>query len=117
VSIDPILNLPGILDVLTEKIVLSVSPIIQGKTIKGPAAKMFVELGIPPTSRSVLDHYAAFLDGFVYDALDDEVFQNYDGERIILLGTDTLMKNDEDKTRLAAEILRFGKDLISRKAP
>lgn len=117
VSIDPILNLPGILDVLTEKIVLSVSPIIQGKTIKGPAAKMFVELGIPPTSRSVLDHYAAFLNGFVYDALDDEVFQNYDGERIILLGTDTLMKNDEDKTRLAAEILRFGKDLISRKAP
>jgi len=117
VSIDPILHLPGIREILQEKVVVAVSPIIQGKTIKGPAAKMFAELGIPPSSLSVLDHYADFLDGFVYDALDREVFQNYDAERIILYGTDTLMKTDEDKTRLAAEVLRFGQNLISRKAP
>jgi len=117
VSIDPILALPGIRQSLREKTVLAVSPIIQGKTVKGPAAKMFAELGIEPGSPSVLAHYEDFLDGFVFDQLDSGLFQNYEGERIILLGTHTLMQNDEDKTRLAAEVLRFGVDLIVRKAP
>lgn len=116
VSIDPILALPGIRKILQEKPVLAVSPIIQGKAVKGPAAKMFAELGIEPSSLSVLTHYEDFLDGFVFDLLDGELFQNYESQRIILLGTQTLMKNDEDKARLAAEVLRFGEQLIVRKA-
>jgi len=44
------------------------------------------------------------------------LFHNYEGKRIILLGTQTLMQNDEDKARLAAEVLRFGEQLIVRKA-
>ncbi len=117
VSIDPILALPGIRKILQEKPVLAVSPIIQGKAVKGPAAKMFAELGIEPSSLSVLTHYEDFLDGFVFDLLDGELFHNYESQRIILLGTQTLMKNDEDKARLAAEVLRFGEQLIVRKAP
>ncbi len=117
VSIDPIIALPGIPGILQEKPVLAVSPIIQGKTVKGPAAKMFAELGIEPSSLSVLSHYKEFLNGFVYDKLDQNLFQKYEGKRIILLGTQTLMQNDEDKTRLAAEVLRFGQKLIVRKAP
>ena len=117
VSIDPILQLPGILEVLRKKTVIAVSPIIQGKSVKGPAAKMFAEMGIAPTSLSVLAHYSAFLEGFVYDLLDRDLFQNYEGERIIIRGLNTLMQNDEDKTRLANEMLRFGQDLIARKAP
>jgi len=117
VSIDPILQLPGILEVLRKKTVIAVSPIIQGKSVKGPAAKMFAEMGIAPTSLSVLAHYSAFLEGFVYDLLDRDLFQNYEGERIIIRGLNTLMQNDEDKTRLATEMLRFGQDLIARKAP
>ena len=117
VSIDPILRLPGIRSCLREKAVMAVSPIIQGKTVKGPAAKMFAELGIAPSSLSVLAHYEDFLDGFIFDRLDSDLFHNYEGKRIILLGSQTLMQNDEDKAGLAAEVLRFGQQLISRKAP
>ena len=51
--IDPILSLPGIRSALDARPILAVSPIIGGQTVKGPAAKMYAELGIrPPPRRS-----------------------------------------------------------------
>ena len=50
-SIDPILSLPGVTGALRETAVpvLAVSPIIGGRAVKGPAAKMMRELGDVPT--------------------------------------------------------------------
>lgn len=103
VSIDPILRvLPKI-----EKPVFAVSPIIGGETVKGPAAKMYRELGIEPSALAVAKHYQALLTGFVFDQVD----QRLEGE-IMALGsrpfvTNTLMKSHEDRSRLAQEILGF----------
>ncbi|MGH2606394.1 MAG: 2-phospho-L-lactate transferase, partial [Anaerolineales bacterium] len=57
VSVDPILAVPGIRHALEGKRVLAVSPIVGGRALKGPAAKMFAELGIPPSAVAVAGHY------------------------------------------------------------
>src|SRR6185503_2850541 len=53
VSIDPILKIIPI----KNKPVYAVSPIIGGETVKGPAAKMYRELGIEPSALAVANHY------------------------------------------------------------
>jgi LPPG:FO 2-phospho-L-lactate transferase len=63
VSIDPILALAGLRPSLATKPVLAVSPIIGGRTVKGPAAKMFTELGILPSALTVAHHYSGLLSG------------------------------------------------------
>ena len=50
VSLDPILSIPGIRAAVAARPVAAVSPIIGGQTVKGPAGKMFAELGIPPSA-------------------------------------------------------------------
>ncbi|MFZ3070769.1 MAG: 2-phospho-L-lactate transferase [Anaerolineaceae bacterium] len=114
VSIDPILCLPGIKKVLKIKPVVAVSPIIQGKALKGPAAKMFAELGIEPSARSVLEHYIVLVDGYIYDVQDGDLFEKGAYPRIIIRKTNTIMKNDEDKVNLAREVLAVGKILIEQ---
>ncbi|HNO85721.1 MAG TPA: 2-phospho-L-lactate transferase, partial [Anaerolineales bacterium] len=49
VSVDPILRVIP----LPKKKIVAVSPIIGGKTVKGPAAKMYAELGIEPSALAV----------------------------------------------------------------
>ena len=46
VSLDPILALPGVRPSLALKFAVGVSPIVGGQAVKGPAAKMFRELGL-----------------------------------------------------------------------
>ena len=70
ISIDPILAVPGMRAALAASPapVVAVSPIIGGRAVKGPTAKMMAELGLAVTCRTVAEHYAGLLDGFVLDA-------------------------------------------------
>jgi len=113
VSVDPILALPGIVPALKKKPVIAVSPIIQGKAVKGPAAKMARELGLEASSAVVLGHYTDFVNGFIYDQLDGDIFTSDAYPGIIKKATNTIMKNDEDKLRLAIETLKLGEFLIN----
>jgi LPPG:FO 2-phospho-L-lactate transferase len=111
VSIDPILSIPGIREAISAKQVLAISPIIGGKAVKGPAAKMFSELGITPSALAVAEHYMEFINGFVFDTVDVEykdMILNYTKKILI---TNTLMKSKSDRIRLAEEVLDFGKTL------
>ena len=101
VSIDPILR------VLKEinKPVVAISPIIGGKTVKGPAAKMYAELGIEPSALAVALHYKNLLSGFVFDNQDRQLSDNFKGCKI--LSTDTIMNSPADRARLAMEVLQF----------
>ena len=107
VSIKPILSLPGIVDLLAKKYVVGVSPIIGGKAVKGPAAKMFRELGFKPSSFSVVKLYKKFLDGFVVDFIDQEEAKAIEAMGIKTLVTNTIMKNRNDRMKLAKEVIRF----------
>ncbi len=114
VSIDPILKLSGIVEIIKKKIVVAVSPIIGGKTIKGPAAKMFLELGIEPGCFEVANHYKDFLKGFVLDSQDQEEASRVSDLGIIPFVTQTVMRSMDDRIRLANEVLEFGMNLFRK---
>lgn len=114
VSIDPILAVPGYLDAISKKPVLAVSPLIGGKALKGPAAKMYLEMGVQPSAAAVADHYCDFLTGFVFDTVDQTELENIERCRIIPLVTDILMKDKQDRVRLAEEVLKFGETIYNR---
>ncbi|MBV6395639.1 MAG: 2-phospho-L-lactate transferase [Anaerolineales bacterium] len=104
VSIDPILAVLHLSSFISRLSVIAVSPIIAGKTVKGPAAKMFAELGIEPSALAVADHYENLLTGIVVDSLDSELAKQI---RIPTLVTNTIMQTVEDRARLAHETLQF----------
>lgn len=103
VSIDPILRV--IKDIA--KPVVAVSPIIGGKTVKGPAAKMYDELGIEPSALAVAKHYQNLLTGFVLDNVDANIERDIKELKIKTLVTNTLMNHLTDRTRLANDVLHF----------
>lgn len=105
VSIDPILKvLKG--EELRAK-VFAVSPIIGGETVKGPAAKMYRELGIEPSALAVANHYRGLVNGFVIDTIDQSLQGGITELGMNVLVTKTLMKSHEDRSRLAQELLGF----------
>jgi LPPG:FO 2-phospho-L-lactate transferase len=107
VSIDPIIAVPGIRDCISRKKVISVSPIIGGKAIKGPAAKMYQELKIQPSAAAVAKHYKDLITCFVIDKIDASEANQINDWGIISLTTNTLMLKITDRVRLAGEILAF----------
>lgn len=114
VSIDPILAIQAIREAIRVKVVVAVSPIIGGKAVKGPAAKMFAELGIEPTALAVAQHYREWLKGFVIDQIDCPQIEEISRWGIMMLETDTLMTTAADRRRLAEEVLVFCENLIRR---
>jgi LPPG:FO 2-phospho-L-lactate transferase len=116
VSIDPILNVIPLtrasLSLAEEKPVFAVSPIIGGQTVKGPAAKMYRELGIEPSAFAVANHYRGLLTGFVIDEMDSQLIESVRGLNIQVHVTKTLMKGLEDRRQVAGEILNFIGEVI-----
>jgi LPPG:FO 2-phospho-L-lactate transferase len=107
VSIGPILSISGVKEVIRRKKALAVSPIVGGNAIKGPAAKMFSELGITPSVLAVARYYEDLLWGLVIDERD-AIFENeISGCGIISLITNTIMKTIAERERLAKEVVGF----------
>jgi LPPG:FO 2-phospho-L-lactate transferase len=115
VSIDPILMVGDLRNRLRSKIVIAVSPIIGDKALKGPAAKMYTEMGINPCVEAVAEHYKDFLSSLIIDTQDTEKVENLVQLGIIPYVTQTIMHNDSDRKDLAAEIIELGISLISRR--
>jgi len=114
VSITPILSIPGIRDGLKSKRVLAVSPIIGGVAVKGPAAKMYSEMGIQPSAAAVAEGYGGLLNGFVIDQQDEGLIteiEEMETGNVKCLCTDTWMKTREDRVRLADSVVNFGLQL------
>jgi LPPG:FO 2-phospho-L-lactate transferase len=110
ISIDPILAVPGMCAALAacRAAVVAVSPIIDGRAVKGPTAKMMAELGLRTSAGAVADHYRGLLDGFVLDTADA---READTVELPCLVTRTLMTSEDDKRALAAEVLAFARRL------
>ena len=112
-SVDPILSVPGLNDLLRESAapVVAISPIVGGRAVKGPAAKMMREMGyLEHLPLTIVEHYADLLDGFVIDQQD-----RAEQSRLPLpsLASDTIMTDLPSKQRLAAEVLQFSQSLIA----
>ncbi len=107
-SIDPILAVPGLRAALAAATAprIAVSPLIGGKAVKGPLARLIADLGLPPGARGVVGRYAGLIDGFALDPGDRDGVSGP-----ALLATDILMRGPADATRLAREILAFAGSL------
>ena len=103
-SIDPILAVPGLRTALaaTAAPVVAVSPLIGGRAVKGPTAKLMAELGLPVTARAVAAHYAPLLDLMVADPDDAATLA---GSGIEAVAAPTLMRTLADKRGLARVVL------------
>lgn len=117
VSIDPILSIPGIRQALSGKVVLAVSPIIGGQAVKGPAAKMYLELGISPSALAVARHYGAaarggLVTGFVLDRRDEDQIEPVRALGIQTFSTETWMRTRQDRLELARNLLVFTKQFV-----
>ncbi len=105
VSIDPILSVPNIKGALEERKVIAVSPIIGEQTIKGPAAKMFSELGIEPSAYAVAQHYEDIIDCIMIDKSDEKWVEKIRALGIRPYLTNIFMSDQEDRGRLAVELI------------
>ncbi len=114
VSIDPILAIPGYRQAIKKKPVIAISPLVGGKAIKGPTAKMYHELGIVPSASAVAGHYQGLLWGFVFDTQDRTELEKIERWRIIPLLTNTFMKDIQDRIRLAEEVMKFCESILTR---
>ncbi len=113
ISIDPIFAVPGLRDMLAaaKAPVVAVSPIVGGKALKGPTAKMMTELGLDSDAVAVARHYGDLLDGFVLDGSDADSEDAVRALGVDVLVTGTVMQTLADKERLAREVLAFSATL------
>ena len=103
VSIDPILRIVKSIG----QPVLAISPIIGGQTVKGPAAKMYRELGIEPSALAVARHYCDLATGFVLDQVDRQLEGEIRSLSMRTFVTNTLMNSHDDRKQLAMDVLDF----------
>jgi LPPG:FO 2-phospho-L-lactate transferase len=107
ISIEPILAVPGLRAAIAScgAPVVAVSPIVGGRAVKGPTAKMLQELGLPVTSAAVARRYGDLLAGYVVDQADSA------GVQARLHVAPTLMTTLDDKKALARTVLAFADSL------
>ena len=84
--------------------VIAVTPIVAGKAVKGPTAKIMNELGIEVSPLSVAEHYGDLLDGFILDSRDAALADRF---KIPVEINDTLMNSPEDSDRVALALQGF----------
>lgn len=119
-SVDPILAIPNVREALAALNVpiIAVSPIIGGRALKGPAAKLMRELGVTPDVEAIAEHYADLIDGLVIDETDAEQAGAVRAAGAEPLIAQSIMTRDEDRINLARQTLSFantlGKEMLCR---
>lgn len=104
ISVEPILAVPGVRAALAacRAPVVAVSPIIGGRAVKGPTAKMMAELGLAPSAAEVARRYGDLLDGYV---IDHEDAGNAEGLGPRVTVAQTLMTTLAEREALARVVL------------
>ena len=117
VSVAPILEIPGVVAQLqAAKVpVVVVSNIVGGEAIKGPAAKMMSELGMPQTALVVaqyyVEQYGDLVKGFVLDTADAALEEEVNALGLATIVTKSVMLTLYDKIELAKQTLAFASTL------
>ena len=107
VSIGPVLAVPGVRDAIAgfRGTRVAVSPIIGGQAVRGPAAKMFAELGEEASCTAVALRYRGLCDVFVLDETDASSADAIEKLGMTAVVAPTLMVSEEDKARLARVVV------------
>ena len=109
VSIGPILAIPAFRAILENRSfpAVAVSPIVGSRALKGPAAKMMRELGMPVSVEALARHYRGLIDGLIVDEADRAEAAAIERMGQSVLTTDIVMNTDVDKARVASQTLDF----------
>jgi LPPG:FO 2-phospho-L-lactate transferase len=105
-SIDPILSIGGLRRFVRKLNIpkIAVAPIVGGRAVKGPAAKMMLEMGKEVSPATVAEHFDGLLTAFVIDNTDAGLLPDLP---IPTIAVDTLMTDLASKARLAQDVLDF----------
>jgi LPPG:FO 2-phospho-L-lactate transferase len=100
-SIGPILAVKGYKEILRDKKVVAISPIIGRSPVSGPAGKFMASLGFEVSPRGVADIYGDILDVLVVDERDED----YEIDSVEVLKANTLMRDKDSAIKLSEFIL------------
>jgi LPPG:FO 2-phospho-L-lactate transferase len=108
ISISPILAIPGIREALQlrrDKVV-AISPIVGGRAIKGPAAKMMKSMQLRSSAAEVAKLYVDFCGVFVLDEIDRKQAGQVAGLEMRPVVTNTIMRGLRERKTLARTVVR-----------
>lgn len=107
ISIEPILQVPGVRDVLIERRddVIAVSPIIAGAALKGPADRLLRELGHEASTLGVVDFYKGLVGTWIIDEADAALADEIRARGVRVEVTTTIMAEPENARRLASVVV------------
>jgi len=108
VSLGPILQLAGVREAMrkAKSRVAAISPIVGGKTIKGPADKMLRGLGMQVSPLGVAQLYRDIVGLFVVDNIDQKYIAPIERLGMRAIATDTIMTTPARAASLASVVLR-----------
>jgi LPPG:FO 2-phospho-L-lactate transferase len=111
ISIEPILALPGVRAALRDcsAPVIAVAPIIGGRAIKGPTAKMMRELGLDPSAAAIGRRYRNLVDAYVVDRADAASCAGLD---CAVVPAKALMESLADREALARTVLQAADQVL-----
>lgn len=107
ISIDPILRVPGVRDILRRRRedVVAVSPLVRGAALKGPADRLLRELGHDVNAVGVARFYRGLVGTMVIDVLDADL-----ADAVAATGCDvrvtTTVMSDESHAGALADAVR-----------
>jgi LPPG:FO 2-phospho-L-lactate transferase len=107
ISINPILEVPGMRDALAASPakVVAVSPLVNDEVVKGPTEAFVAWAGFELSAAGIAGYYGDMLDGMVSDERD--------AGGLPVAQMDTLMSAAQSRRRVAEETLRFAEALGS----
>ncbi|HEY5267150.1 MAG TPA: 2-phospho-L-lactate transferase [Acidimicrobiales bacterium] len=107
ISIDPILQIPGVRDILITRRddVVAVSPLVGGAALKGPADRLLGELGYEVSTLGVVDFYEGLVGTWVIDEADAALADQIRERGVRVEVTTTIMAESDNAQRLAKVVL------------
>lgn len=108
ISIGPILAIPSIRDALRRRRdhVAAISPIVGGRALKGPAAKMMKSMKLRASAAEVAKLYADFAGVFVLDEVDRKQAAQVAAFDVRPVVTNTVMSGLRERKALARVVTR-----------
>ena len=108
ISIGPILAVPGIREALRRirTRVLAISPIVGGRALKGPAARMMKSMRHRASAAEVAKLYRDFVSLFVLDEIDRKQAVQVEALEMRPVVTNTIMNGLRERKALAQVVVR-----------
>jgi LPPG:FO 2-phospho-L-lactate transferase len=118
VSIGAILSVPGIQEAIenSKAYLIAISPLIGGKTIKGPADKLLKSVGRSVDSKGIYESYSSFLDAMVIDSSDQADVSFLEEKGLNVLTTKTFMTSIDEKKSLLEQTVDYALSCRKKRA-